>query len=75
MPRFNNNYSYINKVKYDYFFLENSGKIIKFNGKKRDIFSVMSDKIEPMKTYFSKNRINLKKMSDLAKVITYYNKI
>ena len=49
MPRFNNNYSYINKVKYDYFFLENSGKIIKFNGKKRDIFSVMSDKIEPMK--------------------------
>ena len=75
MPRYNNNYSYVNKVKYDYFFLENSGKIIKFNGKKRDLFNVMSDKTESMKTYFNKNRINLKKMSDLAKVISYYNRI
>ena len=75
MPRFNNNYSYVNKIKYDYFFLQNSGKIIKFNGKKRDLFNVMSDKNELMKTYFNKNRIILKKMSDLAKVINYYNKI
>ena len=34
LPRFQNNYSYVNKVKYDYFLLQNNGQITKFSGKK-----------------------------------------
>jgi len=35
----------------------------------------MDDKFSEIKEYISKNRINLKKMSDLARIVNYYNKI
>ena len=35
----------------------------------------MSDKYDDIKEYISKNRINLKKMSDLARIVNYYNRI
>ncbi|MEC7259924.1 MAG: hypothetical protein VXU52_00290, partial [Bacteroidota bacterium] len=75
LPRFQNNYSYVNKVKYDYFLLQNNGQITKFSGKKRDLLGIMKDKDDMIKAYFTKNRLNLKKMSHLAKIINYYNAI
>ncbi len=75
MPAFANNYGYINKVKYDYFFLTDNGKIHEFKGKKKEIYNLMDDKFSEIKEYISKNRINLKKMSDLARIVNYYNKI
>ena len=73
MPSFSNNYGYVNKVKYDYFFLTDDGKIHKFKGKKKEILSLMQDKYSVMKEYISKNKISLKKMSDIARVVNYYN--
>ena len=35
----------------------------------------MNDKYEKVKKYISSNKINLKRMSDLARVISYYNQI
>ena len=75
LPRFQNNYSYVNKVKYDYFLLQNNGQITKFSGKKRDLLGIMKDKDDMIKAYFTKNRLNLKKMSHLAQIINYYNAI
>ena len=75
LPRFQNNYSYVNKVKYDYFLLQNNGQITKFSGKKRDLLGIMKDKNDMIKAYFTKNRLNPKKMSHLAKIINYYNAI
>ena len=75
MPRFNSNSRYINKIKYDYFFLDNEGNILKFKGKKKELYSLMNDKYEKVKKYISSNKINLKRMSDLARVISYYNQI
>ena len=75
LPRFQNNYSYVNKVKYDYFLLQNNGQITKFSGKKRDLLGIMKDKNDMIKAYFTKNRLNLKKMSHLAQIINYYNAI
>ena len=75
MPTFSSNYGYVNKVKYDYFFLDDDGKIIRFKGKKKELYDLMSDKYDDIKEYVSKNRINLKKMSDLARIVNYYNKI
>lgn len=75
MPRFNSNSGYINKIKYDYFFLDNEGNILKFKGKKKELYSLMNDKYEKVKKYISSNKINLKRMSDLARVVSYYNQI
>ena len=75
MPSFSNNYGYINKVKYDYFFLTDDGKIHRFKGKKKELFNLMNDKSSHIKDYVNKNRINLKKMSDLARIVNYYNRI
>ena len=75
MPSFSNNYGYVNKVKYDYFFLTQDGKIHRFKGKKKDLYSLMQDKYDEIKKYVSDNRINLKKMSDLARIVNYYNRI
>ncbi len=75
MPSFSNNYGYVNKVKYDYFFLTDDGKIHRFKGKKKELFNLMNDKFSDIKDYVNKNRINLKKMSDLARIVNYYNRI
>ena len=73
MPSFSNNYGYVNKVKYDYFFLTDDGKIHMFKGRKKDILALMEDKYTVMKEYISKTKISLKKMSDIARVVNYYN--
>ena len=73
MPSFSNNYGYVNKVKYDYFFLTDDGKIHRFKGRKKDILALMEDKYTVMKEYISKNKISLKKMNDIARVVNYYN--
>ena len=75
MPRFSNNSGYINKIKYDYFFLDNDGNILKFKGKKKELYNLMNDQYEKVKSYISNNKINLKRMSDLARVVSFYNQI
>ena len=75
MPRFSNNSGYVNKIKYDYFFLDNDGNIIKFKGKKKELYNLMNDQYEKVKSYISNNKINLKRMSDLARVVSFYNQI
>ena len=75
MPRFSNNSGYVNKIKYDYFFLDNDGNILKFKGKKKELYNLMNDQYEKVKIYISNNKINLKRMSDLARVVSFYNQI
>ena len=36
---------------------------------------MMEDKYDEIKKYMSDKKINLKKMSDLAKIVNYYNLI
>ena len=45
-----------------------------FQEKKRDLLGIMKDKNDMIKAYFTKNRLNLKKMSHLAKIINYYKR-
>ncbi len=59
MPSFSNNYGYVNKVKYDYFFLTDDGKIHRFKGRKKDILALMEDKYTVMKEYISKNKAEI----------------
>ena len=75
MPRFSNNSGYVNKIKYDYFFLDNEGNILKFKGKKKELYNLMNDQYQKVKSYISNNKINLKRMSDLARVVSFYNQI
>ena len=75
MPRFSNNIGYVNKIKYDYFFLDNEGNIIKFKGKKKELYNLMNDQYQKVKSYISNNKINLKRMRDLARGGSFYNQI
>ncbi len=75
MPRFSNNSGYVNKIKYDYFFLDNDGNILKFKGKKKELYNLMNEQYHKVKSYISNNKINLKRMSDLARVVSFYNQI
>ena len=45
------------------------------DSKKKELYDLMSDKYDDVKEYVSKNRINLKKMTDLARIVNYNNKI
>ena len=35
----------------------------------------MNDQYQKVKSYISNNKINLKRMSDLARVVSFYNQI
>ena len=52
-----------------------SGNILKFKGKKKELYNLMNDQYEKVKSYISNNKINLKRMSDLARVVSFYNQI
>ena len=68
-------YEYYNKIDYEFFFMRLDGTIIKFNGKKKDLFNIMYEKINDIKLYFIDNNLKIKKMSDLVKIVSYYNSL
>jgi len=68
-------YEYYNKINYEFFFMRLDGTIIKFNGKKKDLFNIMYEKIDDIKLYFIDNNLKIKKMSDLVKIVSYYNSL
>lgn len=68
-------YDYYNKVDYEFFFMNIDGVIIKFNGKKKDLFNIMIDKFDDVKSYFVDNKLKVKNMSDLVKIVAYYNSL
>ena len=75
IPLSNLNFASVSKPRLEELFLTDDGKIHRFKGKKKELFNLMNDKSSHIKDYVNKNRINLKKMSDLARIVNYYNRI
>ena len=57
-----------------YYFIKNSsGKYIKTKLNKKSVLKVLSDKSKEVKSYVASNKIDLKKESDVVKVLNYYH--
>jgi hypothetical protein len=56
-----------------FYILNKDKKYVNVKLKEKDILKALSEKKKELKTYTKKNRLNLKKESDVVKLITYYH--
>lgn len=61
---------------YTHFFLTDEGKIVKYSGKKKDLYNgVMNKRGQEIKKYIKKNKFKTDKQADLLKITVYYNSL
>ena len=60
---------------YKYFFMEEDGDIVEFNGNKNDLLDLMGKRAEEVEKYIKANRLKYDEKYDLAKIIAYYNSL
>lgn len=60
---------------YKYFFMEEDGDIVEFNGNKNDLLDLMGKRAEEVEKYMKANRLKYDEKYDLAKIIAYYNSL
>jgi len=60
---------------YTYYFLDERGKITKYNMKKRDLLRVLSNRAAKIEEYMRINRLKADKRYDLSRIISFYNGI
>jgi len=60
---------------YKYFFLEETGDIVEFQGGKNDLLNLMGNKSDDVEKYIRTNRLKFEEKSDLAKIVAYYNSL
>ncbi len=66
---------YRNKVKYNYYFLDNKGKITSYFGKKPELLQIMSRKSKLVKKFIKDNRLKSDQLRDLIRITAFYNSI
>lgn len=60
---------------YKYFFLQEDGSIVEFNGNKNDLLQLMGSKSERVEKYMKENRLKFEEKYDLARIVAYYNSL
>ncbi len=60
---------------YTYYFLDDRGRITKYNMKKRDLLKVLSNRAKKIEEYMRVNRLRADKRYDLSRIISFYNGI
>ncbi|HEX7014027.1 MAG TPA: hypothetical protein VF191_00850 [Cyclobacteriaceae bacterium] len=58
-----------------YFFLEEDGAIVEFEGNRSDLLALMGNKAESVEKYMKKNRLRFEEKYDLAQIVAYYNSL
>lgn len=61
------------KLDYEYYFLDEKGKFVKYNNKKFEIYEVMKRKEPQIKQYIKKNKLKIDSRRDLVRITAYYN--
>jgi len=61
------------RLDYEYYFLDDKGKFIKYNNKKVELFDIMRRKEPQIKQYIKKNRLKTDSRRDLVRITAYYN--
>ena len=62
-------------VRYDFFFLTKAGKITQFSGSKKDLLRILAKKKNKLQTFIKSNRFKTDELSDLVRIIAFYNSI
>ncbi|HEX5171383.1 MAG TPA: hypothetical protein VFW11_19535 [Cyclobacteriaceae bacterium] len=60
---------------YKYFFLEEDGNIVEFQGNKSDLLNMMGNKSDEVEKYIKTNRLKFEEKYDLARIVAYYNSL
>lgn len=60
---------------YDFYFLDNEGKIERFNKRKKDLLFYLRKKSNEIKKYIKDNNLKVDSKRDLARIIAYYNSL
>jgi hypothetical protein len=59
----------------DTYFLKNDGNSAVQIRNKKDLLTVLADKSDAVKSYISSNKLGVKEIEELTKIITYYNSL
>ena len=63
------------RLAYTYYFVDRQGKITFFSGRKKDLLYVMRDKVDYIKDYIKKYKLQVDEIQDLIRVTAFYNSI
>ena len=58
---------------YRYYFLNDTGKITRFQGNKRQLFQILKNRETEVKQFIKRNRIKYDDKSDMIHLVDYYN--
>ncbi len=61
------------ELMYTYYFLNGKGRIIRYNGSKKELPYIFKNRAAQIKKYVKSNRIRSDNRADLLKVLMYYN--
>ncbi len=60
---------------YKFYFLDEKGKIIEFNGNKADLLNLMGRKSDDVEKYIKEHKLKVDDKYDFARIVAYYNSI
>jgi hypothetical protein len=64
-----------NVLEYDYFFLSQNGRIMRYTGSKNNLYEIMRDKKDLIKSFIKDNKLKPDVMRDLIRITSFYNAI
>lgn len=62
-------------IEYSYFFMNNEGEINFFNGRKKELLTLMKKKQSDIKKFIKENKLDTDEMADLVRITAFYNSI
>jgi len=66
--------SYVqDRIKYTFFFLDKSGKIDLYTGKRSDLWDIMGRYQSKVKDFIQKNHLRTDEVRDLIRITAFYN--
>lgn len=60
---------------YKFYFLDEKGNIIEFNGNKTDLLNLMGRKSDDVEKYIKEHKLKVDDKYDFARIVAYYNSI
>ena len=63
------------RLKYNFFFLDNKGNIQFYNGRRSELIDFMSRKASSVKSFIKENKLKTDEVRDLIRIVAFYNSI
>ncbi len=63
------------RLTFDYFFLDQDGKIVRYSQKKDDLYDILDHHTDELQRYMKENRLKHDRQGDLVRITAYYNSL